>query len=58
MVKAGLTEVYRGKQPRYFNVKIYQDAEAEAKKANRGMWVQDDKYVSPREWRKIRRKDT
>jgi endonuclease YncB( thermonuclease family) len=52
MVKAGLAEVYRGKQPRYFNVKIYQDAEAEAKKAKRNMWSLGDKYISPREWRR------
>jgi endonuclease YncB( thermonuclease family) len=55
MVKAGLAEVYRGKHARYFNPKIYQDAEAEAKKADRGMWVQGEKYISPREWRKMRR---
>jgi dTDP-4-amino-4,6-dideoxygalactose transaminase len=30
---------HRGKHARYFNPKIYQEAEAEAKKANRGMWV-------------------
>lgn len=53
MVKAGLAEVYRGRQPRYFNVKIYQDAEAAAKDAGRGMWVLGDKYISPREWRKM-----
>jgi endonuclease YncB( thermonuclease family) len=57
MVKAGLAEVYRGRHARYFNPKIYQDAEAEAKKAERRMWVLGDKYVSPRVWRKIRRKD-
>ena len=57
MVKAGLAEVYRGKQPRWLNIKIYQEAEAEAKIANRGMWVQSDKYISPKEWRKMRRKD-
>jgi hypothetical protein len=39
MVKAGLAEVYRGPQPRYFNVKIYQDAEAEVKKANKYLFV-------------------
>jgi endonuclease YncB( thermonuclease family) len=55
MVKAGLAEVYKGRQPRYFNLKIYQDAEAEARKAKRGMWALDDKYVSPRDWRKMRR---
>ena len=53
MVKAGLAEVYRGKQPRYLNVKIYKDAETESKKAKRGMWALDDKYISPKEWRKV-----
>ena len=57
MVKAGLAEVYRGRHARYFNPKIYQDAEAEAKKANRGMWSLGDKYISPQEWRKRHRKD-
>jgi endonuclease YncB( thermonuclease family) len=57
MVKAGLAEVYRGKHARYFNPKIYQEAEEEAKKADRGMWVQGDKYISPRDWRKMRRND-
>jgi endonuclease YncB( thermonuclease family) len=55
MVKAGLAEVYRGRQPRYFNVKIYQDAEVEAKDSKRGMWVLGDKYISPREWRRGQR---
>ena len=52
MVKAGLAEVYRGKHARYFNPKIYQDAEAEAKKEKRGMWSLGDKYISPRDWRR------
>jgi endonuclease YncB( thermonuclease family) len=55
MVKAGLAEVYRGKQPRYFNAKIYQDVEEEAKKAKRNMWSLGDKYMSPRDWRRGRR---
>jgi len=55
MVRAGLAEVYRGPQPRYFNVKIYQDAEAEAQKAKRNMWSLGDKYISPGEWRRGRR---
>jgi endonuclease YncB( thermonuclease family) len=54
MVKAGLAEVYRGKHARYFNPKIYQEAEDEARKADRGMWVRGDKYISPREWRRMR----
>ena len=55
MVKAGLAEVYRGKHAMYFNPNMYQKAEAEARKANRGMWSQGDKYVSPREWRKMQK---
>ena len=55
MVKAGFAEVYRGKHARYFNPKIYQDAEAKAKKEKRGMWVLGDKYISPRDWRRGRR---
>ena len=39
MVKAGLAEVYRGKHARYFNLNIYQKAEAQAIKEKRGMWV-------------------
>ena len=55
MVKAGFAEVYRGKHATGFDPKIYQYAEAEAKKEKRGMWVQGDKYISPREWRRGRR---
>ena len=36
----------------------YRKAEAEAKKANRGMWVLSDQYISPKEWRKMHQKDT
>jgi len=39
------------------NTKIYKDAQPDAKKAKRGMWSLDDKYISPKEWRKMRRKD-
>jgi len=56
MVKAGLAEVYRGRQPRYFNVKMYKDAETEAKNAGRGMWSLGDKYISPRDWRRMERR--
>ena len=57
MVRLGLAEVYRGRLPRYFNPKIYQEAEAEAKRIGIGIWYFKDKYVSPMEWRKMRRKD-
>ena len=52
MVKAGLAEVYRGTPAPKFDNGPYQKAEREAQAAGRGMWVQGDKYVSPREWRK------
>jgi micrococcal nuclease len=53
MVKAGLAEVYRGTHAPGFDPIPYDQAEKEAKDAKRGMWVQGDKYLSPREWRRI-----
>ena len=52
MVKVGLAEVYRGQHAKGFDPGPYMEAEKEAKNASKGMWVQGDKYVSPREWRK------
>jgi len=56
MVKAGLAEVYRGKAPYRFPHLPYWQAEKEAKDDKRGMWSQGDKYISPKEWRKMHRK--
>ena len=56
MVKAGLAEVYRGRPAKGLDVKPYWDAETEAKKTGIGMWSLGDKYISPKEWRKIHRK--
>jgi micrococcal nuclease len=53
MVKAGLAEVYRGTPAPRFDNGPYQKAEREAQATGRGMWVQGDKYVSPREWRRM-----
>jgi endonuclease YncB( thermonuclease family) len=53
MVKAGLAEVYRGKPASGLDMGAYWKAEEEAKAAKRGMWVLGDKYVSPREWRRM-----
>jgi endonuclease YncB( thermonuclease family) len=53
MVKAGYAEVSREQQPRGLNTATYLTAEAEARKAKQGMWVQGDGYVSPRHWRKM-----
>jgi micrococcal nuclease len=54
MVKAGLAEVYRGTPAPGQNLDPYWQAEKEARVAKRGMWVLGDKYVSPREWRRMK----
>ena len=56
MVKAGLAEVYRGKPAGGLNLEPYWNAEAEAKKAGIGMWSLGDKYISPKEWRRMHKK--
>jgi len=53
LVKAGLAEVYRGKPAPGFDNDLYQKAEDEARSAGKGMWSLGDKYVSPRDWRKM-----
>ena len=53
MVKSGLAEVYRGTPAKGQNMEPYWKAEEEAKRAGKGMWVLGDKYVSPREWRRM-----
>jgi len=55
MVKAGLAEVYRGPPASSLDLDPFWNAENEAKKENRGMWVLGDKYISPREWGKLNR---
>lgn len=53
MVKAGLAEVYGGTHAPGFDPAPYLEAEREAaKESKKGMWVQGDKYMSPREWRR------
>jgi len=53
MIRAGLAEVYRGLAPHRFDLDPYCKAEREARKANMGTWSLGDKYVSPKEWRRI-----
>jgi endonuclease YncB( thermonuclease family) len=53
MVKAGLAKVYRGEHAKGFDSAPYWEAEKEAREAQRGMWVQGDKCVSPKEWRRV-----
>ena len=56
IIKAGLAEVYRGKPAGGLNLEPYWNAEAEAKKAGIGMWSLGDKYMSPKEWRRMHKK--
>jgi endonuclease YncB( thermonuclease family) len=51
MIEAGFAEVYQGKMPSGFDAVPYGEAEKEARKNKRGMWIQGDKYVSPKDWR-------
>jgi endonuclease YncB( thermonuclease family) len=55
MVEAGLAEVYRGLAPKRFNLSRYWQAEKEAREAKKGMWSLGDKYISPKDWRRIQR---
>ena len=52
MVQAGLAKVYRGKPAAGLDMAPYWKAEEEAKGAKRELWILEEKYVSPREWRK------
>lgn len=54
MVKAGLAEVYRGKPAKGLDLDAYWAAEEEAKQAEIGMWSLGGKYISPREWRRMK----
>ena len=56
MVKAGLAEVYRGIAPHKFPLLPYWQMEKEARDDRRGMWSLGDKYVSPKDWRKMNKK--
>ena len=53
VINAGYAEVYRGTPAAGFDSAPYWKVEEEARATKKGMWAQGDKYVSPREWRKI-----
>jgi len=57
MVEAGLAEIYRGKPPRDLAMKPYLEAEKRAREAKTGMWSLGDKYISPKDWRKMHREN-
>jgi endonuclease YncB( thermonuclease family) len=51
MVSQGLAEVYRGRTPDGFDRRPYRQAEAQARRNGRGMWVQGEAYRSPIDWK-------
>lgn len=53
MIRAGLAEVYRGLAPKKFDLSPYWQAEKEAREAKMGMWSLGDKYISPKDWRRM-----
>jgi endonuclease YncB( thermonuclease family) len=56
MLSAGLAEVYRGDITKELDIRAYFDAEAEARKAEVGVWSLGKRYVSPSVWRKARKR--
>jgi endonuclease YncB( thermonuclease family) len=56
MVQDGFAEVYRGRPVRGQNLEPYWKAEEQARNTKRGMWIQGDQYVSPRDWIRMQRK--
>jgi endonuclease YncB( thermonuclease family) len=56
MVIVGLAEVYRGRPAKGLDLEPYLKAEAEARDADQGIWSLGNDYISPRKWRRGRRK--
>ncbi len=56
MISAGLAEVYRGRPAKGLDLEPYWKAEKDAREAGRGIWSLGNDYISPREWRRGRRK--
>jgi endonuclease YncB( thermonuclease family) len=48
-------QMHCGKMPKRFDLTPYIQAEAEAKESQRGMWSLGNKYINPKEWRKMHR---
>jgi len=55
MLRAGYAEVYKGKSPPELELGPYRMAEARARSAKTGMWIQGKDYESPWAWRKRKR---
>jgi micrococcal nuclease len=57
VVSAGLAEVYRGKPPFGFDPAPYRNSERKARAEKRGIWSLGNKYISPKEWRRMQRRN-
>lgn len=55
MIKAGLAEVYQGMPPKGLDLGAYRREEKKAREAGKGMWALGNRYISPKDWHKIRR---
>ena len=53
VINAGYAEVYRGTPAAGFDNAPYLKAKKEFRVAKKGMWVQVDKYMSPRDWKRM-----
>lgn len=53
ILKAGLAEVYKGKPAKGINIKLYHNAQVDAKNRHKGIWsLKPSEYKSPKQWRK------
>jgi endonuclease YncB( thermonuclease family) len=53
MVKRGLAEVQESDLPKGLDIRPYVEAEKEARARKVGMWSLGDRYMSPKEWRRL-----
>jgi endonuclease YncB( thermonuclease family) len=52
MIRAGFAEAYLQAGIGFPQFDLYRKAQDEAKRDRRGMWLQGNNYLSPREWRR------
>ncbi|RPI76495.1 MAG: nuclease [Desulfobacteraceae bacterium] len=55
MIRSGMAEVYRGRQPKGLDIQSYRDLEQQAQAVKIGIWSLGSEYQSPKEWRKEKR---
>ena len=55
MVRVGFAEAYKGKPPKGFDPRPYQEIEVKAQTDSKGMWALGGRYISPSKWREMKR---